>query len=239
VFRVPIHAGAMLLGAIFFALGGCAHRSSAKIPKPVKIGATETGIASWYGIPYNGRPTASGEIYDMEQVSAAHRTFPFGTWLEVTDLDNGKKIDVRVNDRGPFVRHRIIDLSLGAAREIEMVGPGTARVRLKVIRPPVSTPAPVTAVSASPPSASTPVPRVSDPVKTVELFAVQAGAFSDSARAEVFADSLREKFDVVRVVPSGSLWRVLIGYALPAGEAKQLAERVRAVTGEALVVADQ
>jgi rare lipoprotein A len=219
VLRGRIHAVAVLLGAMFFALGGCAHRSSAKIPKPPKIGATEAGIASWYGIPYNGRPTASGEIYDMEQISAAHRTFPFGTWLEVTDLDNGKKIEVRVNDRGPFVKHRIIDLSLGAAREIEMVGPGTARVRLKVIRPPV--PDPVASVSQQ---------------TTVELFAVHAGAFSDSARAESFAASLREKFDTVRVVPSGSLWRVLIGRGLPSDEAKRLAEKVRAVTGQAMVV---
>lgn len=96
----------------------------------------ETGIASWYGDPYHGRPTASGEIFDKEQFTAAHPSLPFQTWVEVTDLDNGKKVTVRIIDRGPFVKGRIIDLSLAAAREIGMVGPGTARVKLKVIAPP-------------------------------------------------------------------------------------------------------
>ncbi len=92
---------------------------------PARIGDTETGIASWYGEPYNGRRSASGEIYDMEQLTAAHRTLAFGTWLEVNDLDNGKQVEVRITDRGPFVKGRIIDLSLAAARKIDMVGPGT------------------------------------------------------------------------------------------------------------------
>lgn len=105
-------------------------------PAPAKIGSTETGIASWYGEPYHGRRSASGEIYDMKQLTAAHRTLPFQTWVEVTDLDNGKKVNVRIIDRGPFVDGRIIDLSLAAAREIEMVRPGIARVKLKVIKPP-------------------------------------------------------------------------------------------------------
>ncbi len=72
----------------------------------------------------------------MQQLTAAHRSLPFQTWVEVTDLDNGKKVEVRIIDRGPFVKGRIIDLSLAAARKIEMVGPGTARVKLKVIAPP-------------------------------------------------------------------------------------------------------
>ena len=75
----------------------------------------------------------------MEQLTAAHPSLPFQTWVEVTDLDNGKKVNVRIIDRGPFVKGRIIDLSLAAAREIEMVGPGTARVTLKVISPPSET----------------------------------------------------------------------------------------------------
>ena len=96
--------------------------SHARFPLAAKIGATETGIASWYGDPYNGRRAASGEIYDMEQFTAAHRTLPFETWVEVTDLDNGKRVEVRIIDRGPFVDGRIIDLSLAAAREIDMLG---------------------------------------------------------------------------------------------------------------------
>jgi rare lipoprotein A (peptidoglycan hydrolase) len=137
VLERPVHAGfAIIAGFTVVALAaatGCAHRPVAKAPARAKIGATESGVASWYGVPYHGRRTASGEIYDMEQFTAAHRTLPFQTWVEVTDLDNGKRVNVRVTDRGPFVDGRIIDLSLAAARKIEMVGPGTARVKLKVI----------------------------------------------------------------------------------------------------------
>ena len=104
--------------------------------KPARIGETETGIASWYGVPYNGRRSANGEIYDMEKLTAAHRTLPFDTWVEVTNLVNKKHVDVRITDRGPFVNGRIIDLSLAAAREIDMVQSGIVRVRIKVIRKP-------------------------------------------------------------------------------------------------------
>ena len=104
--------------------------------KPARIGETETGIASWYGAPYNGRRSANGEVYDMEKLTAAHRTLPFDTWLEVTNLQNQKRVDVRITDRGPFVNGRIIDLSLAAAREIDMVQSGIVRVRIKVIRKP-------------------------------------------------------------------------------------------------------
>lgn len=108
--------------------------------KPARIGETETGIASWYGVPYHGRRSANGEIYDMEKLTAAHRTLPFDTWLEVTNLTNNKRVDVRITDRGPFVHGRIIDLSLAAARQLGMVGPGIVRVRIKVIRKPPTGP---------------------------------------------------------------------------------------------------
>jgi rare lipoprotein A len=104
------------------------------------VGWSETGVASWYGIPYDGRRTSSGEIFDMHALTAAHRTPPFNTWLEVTDLDNGKRIIVRINDRGPFVGDRIIDLSMGAADRIGMIRAGLAKVRLKVIKPPAGSP---------------------------------------------------------------------------------------------------
>jgi rare lipoprotein A len=150
VFKRPVHAGSTSIVVVCVAIdvvallaaSGCAHRTVARTPggaasqPPAKIGTTETGIASWYGEPYNGRRAASGEIFDMEQLTAAHRSFPFQTWVEVTDLDNGKKVSVRIIDRGPFVKGRVIDLSLAAARKIEMVGPGTAHVKLKVIATP-------------------------------------------------------------------------------------------------------
>jgi rare lipoprotein A len=103
-------------------------------------GASQTGIASWYGDPYNGRRTASGEVFDMEKMTAAHRAWPFGTIVGVRNLDNGKYVRVKINDRGPFVRGRIIDLSRGAAREAGMLGAGLAKVKLTVISAPAAPP---------------------------------------------------------------------------------------------------
>src|ERR1700722_7282083 len=88
------------------------------------------GVASWYGEEFNGRLTASGEVYDMYALTAAHRTLPLGTVVRVTNLDNGKTVEVKVNDRGPFVKNRIIDLSKSACRELDMLESGTARVKL-------------------------------------------------------------------------------------------------------------
>jgi peptidoglycan lytic transglycosylase len=131
MFLRSIHAGAAIFAGITILSASCARKTSARVPAgpsvpaaTAKIGSTESGIASWYGIPYHGRRAASGEVYDMEQLTAAHRTLPFNTWLEVTNLANGKTIDVRVNDRGPFVDGRIIDLSQAAARAIDMLRSG-------------------------------------------------------------------------------------------------------------------
>jgi rare lipoprotein A len=144
VFRRPIHAGPAIftiftctLAASLSLLSGCARKTSAHVPssvKPARIGETETGIASWYGVPYHGRRSANGEIYDMEKFTAAHRTLPFDTWVEVTNLVNKKQIEVRITDRGPFVKGRIIDLSLAAARQLDMVASGIVKVQIKVIR---------------------------------------------------------------------------------------------------------
>lgn len=98
-------------------------------------GYVEEGTASWYGEEFHGRPTASGEPYDMHGFTAAHRTLPLHTWVEVTNLENGRALILRVNDRGPFARThaRILDLSFAAARELGIVGPGTARVRVRAL----------------------------------------------------------------------------------------------------------
>jgi peptidoglycan lytic transglycosylase len=98
----------------------------------------QTGEASWYGEPHHGRPTASGEIYDMYKLTAAHRTLPLGTRVLVTNLKNGRAVEVRINDRGPSVDGRIIDLSYAAARELGGVSGGTIPVRIRVL----STPSP-------------------------------------------------------------------------------------------------
>jgi rare lipoprotein A len=95
---------------------------------------SEEGLASWYGVPFHGRTTSSGEVYDMYELTAAHRTLPFGTVVRVRNRRNGWTVDVRINDRGPFVRGRIIDLSYSAAQRIDMVEDGVVPVRLEVIR---------------------------------------------------------------------------------------------------------
>jgi len=94
----------------------------------------EEGIASWYGKPYHGRTTASGERYDMHALTAAHRTLPFQTMVKVINLDNRRSVVVRITDRGPFIKGRIIDLSKAAAKKLDMVERGIVRVRIEVQR---------------------------------------------------------------------------------------------------------
>lgn len=94
----------------------------------------EVGIASWYGPGFHGNRTANGEVYDMYGVSAAHKTLPFGTVVKVVDLETGRSVVVRINDRGPFIKGRIIDLSYGAAQELRMVQKGLAKVGLKIAK---------------------------------------------------------------------------------------------------------
>jgi rare lipoprotein A len=94
---------------------------------------TPEGMASWYGAEFAGRPTSNGEIYDPSQLTAAHRTLPFGTFVRVTNMKNGLNIVVRINDRGPFAKGRIIDVSRAAAEVLAMIGPGTAQVRLELV----------------------------------------------------------------------------------------------------------
>ena len=96
-------------------------------------GFREKGLASWYGEPFHGRKTASGEVYDMDKISAAHKTLPLHTWVEVRNLDNNRSMTLRINDRGPFVSGRVIDLSRAAARELGVIGPGVAQVRLRAV----------------------------------------------------------------------------------------------------------
>jgi rare lipoprotein A len=166
----------------------------------------ETGIASWYGHPYHGRPAANGEIYDMEKLTAAHRTFPFNTWVRVLDLDTSKAVDLRIIDRGPFVDGRIIDVSHAAARDMNMIGPGTARVRVEVIR----------------------VPEVVEGAG----FAVQVGAFRDKNNAERVREQMAARYGAARLVGRAELWRVLVGAEPTEQGANALAERIRRESGE-------
>lgn len=142
--------------------------------------ALESGVASWYGPQFDGKLTANGEVYDMTGITAAHRTLPFGTVLLVENLDNGRTVTVRVNDRGPFAKDRIIDLSKGAAEIVDMIGPGTARVRLYLIEGDLKN------------------SRVTD--LKVANFTVQLGSYKDRATAERLQSQISgsrvEKLDV-------------------------------------------
>ena len=163
----------------------------------------EEGVASWYGVPFNGRRTSNGEIYDMHEFTAAHRTLPFNCVVRVTNLNNGKHTEVRINDRGPFVANRVIDLSLSAAQAIEMVGTGTANVRLEIL---------------------------SGPNPNVGFFAVQIGAFKVRENAERLKTQMEETYPPVSIAtydsPNGTFYRVRIG-RLPSEEAAQkLADRL-------------
>jgi rare lipoprotein A len=207
-----------LLAAPLLAIS-CAKKKSVRVPVTPRVGALETGIASWYGNPYHGRRAASGEIYDMEKLTAAHRTLPFHTWVEVTNLTNGKKVRVRITDRGPFVEGRIIDLSRAAAREIDLIGPGIAKVRLEVISPPENTP-------VNPPSAA-------------GLYAVQVGAYLNRAGAERMQKTLQDRYQdchLVRRDGATVVWRVLIGRVTTEAAAQELAGRLRLELGEVFVV---
>jgi rare lipoprotein A len=112
-----------LIGLICLGILGCSK------------GPTHTlqGVASWYGYPHHGRMTASGRRFNMYELTAAHRTLPIGTRVRVTNLLNGRAVTVTVTDRGPFVKNRMLDLSYAAARDIDMIGPGTAPVQLEII----------------------------------------------------------------------------------------------------------
>ncbi len=192
---------------------GCAKKKSVRVPVAPVPGSTEVGIASWYGRPYHGRRAANGEIYDMEKLTAAHRTLPFDTWVEVRNLQNDRTVRVRIIDRGPFVEGRIIDLSRAAAREIAMLGPGTARVRLEVVERP-STPA-------------------------TDLFAVQVGAFRDRGNAERLQRSMRQRYGDCRLTlrdGEPKMFLVLVGKEPTLEGANALAGQLRAELGSAFVV---
>ena len=127
----------LLVSVLGILLAGCGTGSPRFASTPSVepwTGSTELeGVASYYADEFHGRTTANGEVYDMNALTAAHRSFPFGTLLRITNTRNGKTVVVRVNDRGPFVEGRIIDLSLGAAKAVDMIKDGTAFVTIDVL----------------------------------------------------------------------------------------------------------
>ena len=149
---------------------------------PSSDGYSERGIASWYGGTFHGRATSSGETYDMHEMTAAHTSLPLPTWVEVTNLSNGKRVVVKVNDRGPFVGKRIIDLSYAAATALDIVGPGTGRVEVRAL----AGPPPATRTAENRRERNAPVPtqqRVAAPERVAAAKPVVAAAAIDTPPA--------------------------------------------------------
>jgi len=170
-------------------LAGCSASRSRPSVEPVR-GATQEGVASWYGPGFHGNATSSGEIYDQNDLTAAHRTLPLGTRVEVTHVGTGRSVEVRINDRGPFVDGRIIDLSYAAAEQLGMIGPGTGEVRIEVL-------------------------GATDGRLPAARYAVQVGSFADADNADRLRRRLESHFEEVFVsvleADAGRYHRVRLG----------------------------
>lgn len=170
----------------------------------------QVGIASWYGKKFHGRKTANGETYNMYSMTAAHTTLPMPSLVLVTNLDNGKSVKVRVNDRGPFVKGRLIDLSYAAAKALGYVKRGTARVRVQTLN------AAKHAVTSHPVVKTyAPQPTVSQPQQEPKMAYVQVGAFAEKSNARGVVDSLqghlRANHPPLNIVNIGHVFRVRVG----------------------------
>ena len=188
--------------------------SAACVPEIHPGGGAQVGIASWYGPDFHGRPTASHEVFNMYDMTAAHPTLPLGTWVVVTHLASGRSAVVRVNDRGPFVRGRIIDLSYAAARLLGLIGPGTARVRVEVLNVP---------------------PGGEKGIR----FSVQVGAFASLGNAESLRQELARAFPSVYIepfaTPTQTFYRVRVR-AADRAEAQDVANRLAAAGYPVLLI---
>lgn len=181
------------------------------------------GFASYYAEPYHGRRTANGEVFDSyQELTAAHRTLPFNTVVKVTNQENGKDVEVRINDRGPFVDGRVIDLSLKAAREIDMVRSGVARVKLTVVK---EGPPPAVRTSRTS-AATTPIASPS----SIASFTVQVGAFESREIAEGLKRDLEQRHQDVTIETfstTRTFYRVRVGRLSDMASAEQLVKTLR------------
>ncbi|MBU1168283.1 MAG: septal ring lytic transglycosylase RlpA family protein [Proteobacteria bacterium] len=211
-----------VLGALVFFLA-CAHKRPSPIPghppsykvlgnwyQPISDSHNfkQRGLASWYGPQFHGKRTANGEIYDMHALTAAHKTLPLGTRVRVLNLSNGKDVVVRINDRGPFVKGRIIDLSLTAAKTIGITGKGTGRVEITALSH-------RTAPEVSP----------SEPGHK-RVYTLQVGSFSEKTNAESLVKSLTQKHKDVSLVAEQGFFKVRVGRFSKKNDADQLKDRL-------------
>jgi rare lipoprotein A len=199
---------APLFFALAFAIGCSVPPAKVRVPEPAPIGLSQTGIASWYGPGFHGKATASGAIYDQHDLTAAHQTLPLGTRVRVTNLENGSSTEVTINDRGPFAKGRIIDLSYTAAQAINMIGPGTALVRVDVLDSPVKL----------------------QSIRTALDYTLQLGSFTQLENAKQLRDRLAQAFPEVTVTPLASkddtYYRVHLGTFSNRSDAEEKARRV-------------
>jgi rare lipoprotein A len=167
----------------------------------------ETGLASWYGDPFHGRPTATGERFDMHELTAAHKTLPLPGLVEVTNLANGRRVVLRVNDRGPFVDGRIIDLSRGAAEALDMLGRGVGEVRVRYLgrAPRLGGGQRLQTAEAMPPPQRPPAPEA-----TGRTFWIEVAAYPDLEAARATADRLGRAAQV-QAATNGAMFRVVTG----------------------------
>lgn len=205
----PLLGGLVLLALLVST--GCA---SERYARP-SSGEVQRGVASWYGPKFHGKPTASGEIYDMHGLTAAHKELPLQTVVAVRNLDNGREVTVRINDRGPFVRGRVLDLSYAAAQKLDMVGPGTARVEIRVVEVGDGRPGPT----------------------RFTRYAVQVGAYRDRQNAlETKTRLATAGFTGMDVETADGWHRLRLGRFADRDEAEDLRRRIAHAGFEATVV---
>ena len=177
------------------------------------------GLASYYAEPYHGRPTASGEIFDSyRDMTAAHRTLPFNTLVRVTNEENGRNVDVRINDRGPFVKGRVIDVSLKAARELDMVRAGVAPVKLTILSDSKKEPQEKVKRETAPPALS------------AALYTIQVAALSSQDAAESLKNDLEKRYrdvTIERFTAAVTLYRVRVGRLTDLASADSLIKLLR------------
>jgi rare lipoprotein A len=204
-----IAAATALASALAFAVPAFAEPGAdaqAEQGAQAEPGAFQTGVASWYGADFHGRRTSNGEIYDKEKLTCAHRTLAFGSYVRVRNLDNGSSVVVRVNDRGPFAKDRIIDLSEAAARIVGMIPTGTARVSLTLIPKEEAL-----AWKGGPIAGSDPAPEAS-PIDSVPADArvrIQVASYSSEANAKATVERLAASGLSAVIEGAGGHYRVL------------------------------
>ena len=222
-----IGAGSLLRRAItrclflLIVMFGCAvPPAKVRVTPPPEGRLSQVGIASWYGPGFHGKTTTSGAIYNQYELTAAHQTLPLGTRVMVTNLETGSATEVTINDRGPFAKNRIIDLSYSAAEALNMIGPGTALVRVDVI----DSPTPLQAIRAS------------------LDYTLQLGSFSQLENAQQLRDRIANSFTDVSIAPlqskDATYYRVQLGSFTNRADAEARARQV-AQAGYSVIVMEK